>query len=108
MKKIIVVSISLLLLMSLFLGSVLRGEEDPYKQYAGYLNINTATYEQLLMLPDMPEDMARNIIAYREANGPFSSVDELIKVGGFWYSYIDQVRPYVRLQGENTLREVFP
>ena len=107
MKRIIVFSVSLLL-MSLFLGSVLRGQEEPYKQYAGYLNLNTATYEQLLMLPDMPEDMARNIIRYREANGPFSSVDELIKVKGFWYSYIDQVSPYVRLQGENTLREVSP
>jgi competence protein ComEA len=107
MKRIIMVSISLLM-MSLFLGSVLWGEKDPYKQYAGFLNINTATYEQLILLPDMTEDVARNIIAYREANGPFSSMDELIKVRGFWYTYIDQLRPYVRLEGENTLREVNP
>ena len=106
MKRIVVVSVSLLL-MSLFLGSVLQGEE-PYRQYAGYLNINTATYEQLIMLPDMSEDMAENIIAYREANGPFADVDELIKVKGFWYTYIDQLKPYVRLEGENTLREVTP
>ena len=104
MKRKIVFSISLLL-MGFFLGSVLRGEE-PYKQYAGYININTATYEQLLMLPDMAEDMARDIIVYRESNGPLSSVDELIKIKGFWYSYIDQIRPYVRLVGESTLREV--
>jgi competence protein ComEA len=106
MKRIIVVSVSLLT-MSLFLGGVLQGEE-PYKQYAGYLNINTATYEQLLMLPDMPKDIAENIIAYREANGPFADVDELIKVKGFWYTYIEQLKPYVRLEGENTLREVIP
>ena len=106
MKRIIIGSISLLL-MSLFLGSVLQGGE-PYKQYAGYLNINTASYEQLIMLPDMSENMARNIIAYREANGPFASVDDLIKVKGFWYTYIEQLKPYVRLEGENTLREVTP
>ena len=94
--------------MSLFLGSVLQGEQDPYKQYAGFLNINTATYEQLIMLPDMSEEMAENIIAYREANGPFADVDELIKVKGFWYTYIEQLKPYVRLEGENTLREVTP
>jgi len=104
MKRIIVVSVSVLL-VSLFLGSVLQGGGFD-KQYAGYLNINTATYEQLLMLPDMGENMARNLIEYREANGPFSSVNGLIKVKGFWYTYIDQLRPYVRLEGENTLRAV--
>ena len=104
MKRIIVVSLSLLL-ASLFLGSVLQGDE-PYTQYAGYLNLNTATYDQLIVLPDMSDDMARNIIAYREANGPFASVDDLIKVQGFWYTYIEQIRPFVKLEGENTLREV--
>ena len=104
MKRMIVLSVSLLL-MSLFLGNTLGGEQTK-QQFAGYLNINTATYEQILMLPDMSETIARNIISYREANGPFSSVDDLIKVQGFWYTYIDQIRPYVRLEGENTLREV--
>lgn len=106
MKRIIVVSISLLL-MSLFLANTVSGEQTK-QQFAGYLNINTATYEQILLLPDMSAKMAQNIISYREINGPFISVDDLIKVKGFWYTYIDQLRPYVRLEGENTLREVQP
>jgi len=104
MKKITFTTIAALFL-SLFIWSAISGEQDQ-RQYAGYLNINTATYEQILVLPDMSEDMARNIILYREANGPFASVDELIKVQGFWYTYIDQLRPYVRTEGENTLRPV--
>jgi competence protein ComEA len=103
MKKILTAFISMILLSFVF-SSTISGEVQ--KQFAGYLNINTATYEQILMLPDISETMAQNIIAYREANGPFSSVDDLIKVKGFWYTYIDQLRPYLSLEGENTLREV--
>lgn len=106
MKKIFVISLSIVF-MSLFQGNVLLGEESD-TQYAGYINLNTATYEHLLMLPDMSEGMARNIVSYREANGPFSSVDDLIRIQGFWYTYIDQIRPYVRLEGDNTLRKVEP
>ncbi|MBN2298095.1 MAG: helix-hairpin-helix domain-containing protein [Deltaproteobacteria bacterium] len=104
MKKITFTTIALLFL-SLFVWSAISGEQEQ-KQFAGYLNINTAAYEQLLELPDMSDSLARNIILYREANGPFSSVDDLIKVKGFWYTYIDQLRPYIRLEGENTLRLV--
>ena len=104
MKKITFITIAFMFL-SLFIWSAIIGEQDQ-KQFAGYLNINTATYEQLLELPDMSKSIAGNIILYRDANGPFSSVDDLIKVKGFWYTYIEQLRPYIRLEGENTLRLV--
>jgi competence protein ComEA len=96
----------LLISLSFVISTTISGEDQ--KQFAGFLNINTATYEHILMLPDMSKTMAQSIILYREANGPFSSVDDLIKVRGFWYTYIDQLRPYLSLEGENTLREVTP
>ena len=46
----------------------------------GQLNINTATAAELEALPRIGPTIAENIIAYREAHGPFRSVDDLLEV----------------------------
>jgi len=70
----------------------------------GVLNINTADAAELQMLPGIGEATAQNIIAFREANGPFTSIDDLIKVKGIGEKRFDAVRSYLILEGETTLR----
>ena len=41
-----------------------------------------ATAEELDTLPGIGESLARRIIAYREANGPFGSIEEIMEVSG--------------------------
>lgn len=48
----------------------------------GKVNINTASVEQLDTLPGVGESTAQKIIADREANGPFSSPEDLKRVSG--------------------------
>ena len=48
----------------------------------GLININTATLAELQTLPGIGETFARRIIEYREANGPFQTVGELMNVDG--------------------------
>lgn len=48
----------------------------------GLVNINTADAAQLMTLPGIGEARARDIIAYREANGAFQSKEDLQKVSG--------------------------
>jgi len=47
----------------------------------GKVNINTATKEELMTVPGIGEVTAQNIIAYREKNGDFSTLEDLKKVG---------------------------
>ena len=46
------------------------------------VNLNTADLEGLMSLPGIGEKRAGDIIAYREANGPFRMVEQITDVPG--------------------------
>jgi competence protein ComEA len=46
------------------------------------VNINTATAKELEALPGVGEVTARRIIDYREANGPFQTIEDIQNVSG--------------------------
>jgi competence protein ComEA len=56
------------------------------------VNINTASAEMLDALPGIGPVLAERIVAYREANGPFRSVDELAEVDGISLAMVDEIR----------------
>lgn len=63
------------------------------------ININTATAEQLSeMLTGIGEKRAAAIIAYREANGPFSSLEQLLEVKGVGEKVMEQNRDKMTLK----------
>jgi competence protein ComEA len=61
------------------------------------ININTATGKELEALPGVGEVIASRIITYREQNGPFRSVDDLIHVEGVSDRAIDRIRELVTI-----------
>ena len=48
----------------------------------GKVNINTASASELITLDGVGESTAAKIIAYRQANGSFASIEEIKKVSG--------------------------
>jgi len=59
------------------------------------ININKATMEELMSLPYIGEVKAKAIIEYREKNGPFKSVEELINIKGIGEKTLERIRPLV-------------
>ena len=46
------------------------------------ININTASIDELTQLQKVGPKTAENIVAYRDANGPFKTLDDLKNVKG--------------------------
>jgi competence protein ComEA len=73
------------------------GVEDavPAEDPRARIDINSAIAEELEALPSIGEVIAARIIAYREQNGPFRSVDDLIHIEGVSDRTIDEIRNLV-------------
>lgn len=69
--------------------------EPPTAGESQLIDLNAATAEQLETLPGIGPVLAGRIVAYRDANGPFSSVDELVEVQGIDSGIVDELRPFV-------------
>jgi comEA protein len=61
------------------------------------VNINTADATALAALPGIGPVYARRIVAYREAHGPFRSVDDLLEVSGIGRKRLGALRSLVVL-----------
>ena len=61
------------------------------------IDINRADREALLALPGIGPVLAERIIAYREAHGPFKSVDDLTAIAGIGERNINIFRKLVRV-----------
>jgi competence protein ComEA len=59
------------------------------------LDLNAADATQLAQIPGIGPTLADRIVAFRTANGPFASTDELLDVEGFTDKRLDAVTPYL-------------
>ena len=61
------------------------------------VNINTAGLMEFEALPYLGMERSKDIIEYRDKNGPFKSLDELINISGIGPKTLDKLKPLITL-----------
>jgi len=62
---------------------------------AAPLDVNTASAADLQKVPGIGGALAQRIVEFREKNGPFSQVDDLVKIRGIGEKSIVHLKPYL-------------
>lgn len=61
------------------------------------VDLNVAGEKALLTLPGVGPSMVKAILAYRATQGPFRSVDDLLRIKGIGPKKLEALRPHVRI-----------
>lgn len=94
-------AITLAVVLALVAGSALAAPAAP----TGQVNINTASVQELQLLPRVGPALAKRIVDFRAANGPFKASEELARVKGIGEKSFARLQPHVSVSGATTLKE---
>lgn len=75
-------------------GSVVSGAVSDEKN-DGKININTAGVDELDTLPGIGEATAKKIIDFRQKNGNFKVISDIMKVSGIGESKFSKIKDYI-------------
>lgn len=70
-------------------------KEESKTEGISIVNINTASIEELDSLPGIGSSKAQNIIDYRNINGKFGSIEEILNVNGIGTALYEQIKAYI-------------
>jgi len=62
------------------------------------ININKATEEQLKNLDGIGENLSKSIIEYRDNNGKFTSIEDIMKVPGIGESKFNNIKANIKIK----------
>ena len=61
----------------------------------GKTNLNTASLEELMELPGIGEAKARAILGYRQEQGGFTSIEEIMNIEGIKEGVFSKIKEYI-------------
>ena len=82
--------------------AVATGGADAAGTLSGVVNVNTASAQELQLLPGVGEARARAIVATRKSRGGFRRVEELVEVKGIGDALLERLRPFLAVSGKTT------
>jgi len=71
----------------------------------GVVNINTASPEELRLLPGIGPARIRNVLAYRHKH-PFRTVEELARIKGIGRKMVRRMRVHLAVNGPTTAQKI--
>ena len=60
------------------------------------IDLNSADWPELMILPDLGETRARQIVQWRQQHGPFHVHDDLLNIRGIGPRTLEKIRPHLR------------
>ncbi len=79
---ILLVALIHLIQMSHWGSKSIEIERLPHLHFEYQIDINRATWVEFAQLEGIGPSLGKRIVAYREANGPFASIDDIKNVNG--------------------------
>ena len=76
----------------------------PERQYDFRIDINSASWVEWTQIEGIGEATANKIIADRESNGSFKSIDDLLRVKGIGPKTLEKMRPFLREPNETSAK----
>ena len=96
MTRFLIAAIAAIALMPGLVHAQARaGAAKPVATAAAPVNLNTATAEQLESIPGIGAKTAERIIAYRQKNGGFKKVEDLMLVQGVGEKSFLKMKPLI-------------
>ena len=74
---------------------VSAGEMIPAEDFLEKIDINTATAEELTYLSGIGEGRAAEILKYREENGDFSRIEDIMQVSGIGEKTFEEIKEQI-------------
>lgn len=75
-------------------GEEPAGDADTPSQ-SRFVNINTASKKQLMTLPGIGAAKADSIVRYREENGYFHSIEDIMNISGIKEGAFDKIKDFI-------------
>lgn len=73
-------------------GQGAYGEPDD-----GRIDLNTATVEELMTLPGIGQSKAESIVSWREENGAFGSVEDILNITGIKEGVFSKIKDHIKV-----------